>query len=218
VSRLLAGSSGWSYPSWKPGFYPAGAQSEELLSLYAARLPAVELNATGYRLASAEQFARWGEQVPDGFRFAVKAPPLALRRPEVVAERVRSLGEQLGCVRVVLDGKRDDSMLERLVTAFAGTRLALDVRDESWADCVAGTDAVRVGDWEPGQGWCYLRFRDPPYATSALEEIAAGVHSLLDAEIDVYAFFRHEAEPTAPLAALELLDLAGRRQENGEEG
>ena len=173
MSRLLVGTSGWSYPSWRPEFYPAGARSDEFLSLYAARLPAVELNATGYRLPAAEQFGRWATQVPDGFLFAVKAPPLALRRPEVVAERLRGLGDRLGCVRVVLDGRRDDSLLERLVDSFAGTPLALDVRDESWDDAVPATSVVRVGDSDGRSGWCYLRFRDPPYASDALAGIAS---------------------------------------------
>src|SRR5204862_233772 len=53
---LFVGSSGWSYPSWKPAFYPPGSRSEDFLGLYAERLPAVELNSTGYRLPSAEQF------------------------------------------------------------------------------------------------------------------------------------------------------------------
>jgi uncharacterized protein YecE (DUF72 family) len=205
---LFVGSSGWSYPSWKPGFYPPGSRSEDFLGLYAERLPAVELNSTGYRLPSAEQFGRWVEQVPDEFRFAVKAPALALRRADVVAERLRELGDRLGCVRVVLDGARDDSTLERLVSAFHGARLALDVRDESWTDAVAATEAVRVDDWDGGdQGWCYVRFRDPPYDAAALKEIGARLQGLLDAGVDVFAFFRHEDEPTAPRSALELLDL-----------
>ena len=204
---LFVGSSGWSYPSWKPGFYPPGSRNEDFLALYAERLPVVELNSTGYRLPSAEQFRRWAEQVPDGFRFAVKAPTLALRRPDVVAERLQELGDRLGCVRVVLDGTRDDDALERLAEAFDNLRLALDVRDESWVDAVAATHAVRVGDCDGSHGWCYVRFRDPPYDAAAIAEIAGRVRALVDAGIDVFAFFRHEDEPTAPRSALELLDL-----------
>jgi len=209
MSPLLVGSSGWSYPSWKPGFYPAGARTEQLLGLYAEQLPAVELNSTGYRLPAAEQFRRWGEQVPDGFRFAVKAPALTLRRPDVVAERLRELGDRLGCVRVVLDVPQDDALLDQLVSSFAGIRVALDVRDESWADVSAGTDAVRVGGWDASRGWCYLRFREPPYDSAALQTISDRLRGLLDAGTDVFAFFRHEDEPTAPRAALQLLGLAG---------
>jgi uncharacterized protein YecE (DUF72 family) len=211
VSPVLAGSSGWSYPSWRPGFYPAGARTEELLGLYSERLSAVELNATGYRLPSAEQFRRWAGQVPDGFRFAVKAPPLVLRRPDVAFERVRELGDRLGCVRVVVAGPRDDALLERLLSAFQGTKLALDLRHDSWdgADVPLGEDALMVGDWNAQANWRYLRFREPPYDDDALLAIAARLRPLLDAGIEVFAFFRHEDEPAAPRAALRLIELLG---------
>ncbi len=203
------GTSGWSYPSWRPAFYPASARTEELLGLYAARLSAVELNATGYRLPSAEQFTRWAEQVPAGFRFAVKAPRLALRRPEVVRERVRALDDRLGCVRVVVEGARDDELLELLVSGFAGVRLALDLRDDSWdgVEAELGTDVIRVGRLKTRASWRYLRFRDPPYDDTALTTIAAEIRPLLDEGVDVFAFFRHEEEPTAPISALRLLAL-----------
>jgi uncharacterized protein YecE (DUF72 family) len=209
VSRALVGTSGWSYPTWRPAFYPAGARTDELLGLYAERLPAVELNATGYRLPAAEQFRRWAEQVPIGFRFAVKAPRLALRNPGVVAERVRELGERLGCVRVVVESARDDALLERLLSGFAGTRLALDLRDNSWdgVESLLGDDTVRVGDLDAQAGWRYVRFRDPPYDRQALEAFAIRLRPLVESGVDAFGFFRHEDEPTAPKAALELLAL-----------
>jgi len=209
VSRAHVGTSGWSYPSWRPAFYPAGARTEDLLALYAERLSAVELNATGYRLPTADQFRRWAEQVPDGFRFAVKAPPLALRRAEVVCERIVSLDDRLGCVRIVVEGARDDALLERLLAGFAQTRLALDLRHDSWdgIEPELGADVVRVGDLLARAGWRYLRFRDPPYDDRALATVAADLQPLLDAGVDVFAFFRHEDEPTAPAAALHLLEL-----------
>ena len=74
VSGLHVGTSGWGYPSWQPGFYPAGLDRGEFLSFYAQQLDTVELNATKYRLPSEEQFRSWAAQVPNGFRFAVKAP------------------------------------------------------------------------------------------------------------------------------------------------
>ena len=74
---IKVGTSGWSYPSWRPGFYPEGMQPTEFLSFYAARFDTVELNSTGYRLPSADQFRRWADAVPEGFEFA---PKFALKR------------------------------------------------------------------------------------------------------------------------------------------
>ena len=45
------GTSGFSYPSWKPGFYPAGTRQGDFLRLYSQQLNSVELNTTGYQAA-----------------------------------------------------------------------------------------------------------------------------------------------------------------------
>src|SRR6266550_5801254 len=93
-SRARIGTSGWSYPGWRPGFYPAGLQPPEFLAFYARRFPAVELNTTGYRLPAEDQFRSWAEQVPDGCEFAPKLPG---ERPQTVAEsesRARKLGDR----------------------------------------------------------------------------------------------------------------------------
>ncbi len=205
------GTSGWSYPSWRPDFYPPGSQPESFLGLYAERLPTVELNSTGYRLPSHEQFSRWAEQVPAGFRFAVKMPPQALRQLDSFQDRVRSLGPALGCVRVVVETPRDEGLLSLLLgSADPAMRFALDLRDPSWDGVeprLAEAGAVRVGDWDAAAGWRYLRFREPPYDEAVLAAAADRIRPLVSAGIDVFAFFRHEAEPTAPRYALRLLDL-----------
>src|ERR687888_1336482 len=102
LAGAYVGTSGWSYPSWRGGFYPAGADPKTFLAFYASRFDTVELNTTGYRLPSEEQFRRWAKPTPPGFEFAVKLPG---NRPQTVAvfeERVRALGDRLGPVRVTL--------------------------------------------------------------------------------------------------------------------
>ena len=205
MAELFAGSSGWSYASWRPGFYPAGLANEEFLTFYSQRLPSVELNSTGYRLPSEEQFERWAEQVPDGFRFTVKLPGRALRSLSTFEERVRRLGDRLGPVRVAIDTTRDDGLLA-LLQGSTDLRLVFDFRHESWAD-VDVAPAVRVDDWETDAPFRYLRFREPPYADADLEAIAAGIRPLAAAGDEVYAFFRHEDEPTAPTYATALQEL-----------
>ena len=203
--RLLAGSSGWSYPSWRPDFYPAGLASEEFLSYYSSRLPSVELNTTGYRLPAEELFQRWAAQAPVGFRFAVKAPPRALRDFGTFEERVRLLGESLGPVRVVVEAPRDDGLLT-LLLGSTDLQLALDLRHESWAGADVAP-AVRVNDWEADAAFRYLRFREPPYSEGDLEKLSKRIRPLLTNGADVYAYFQHEDAPTAPAYAARLLEL-----------
>lgn len=205
VDRLSVGSSGWSYPSWRPDFYPAGLAPEDFLSFYAERLPSVELNSTGYRLPAEEQFALWAEQVPDGFRFAVKMPPRALRALGTFEERVRRLGDRLGPVRLVVESPRDDGLLALLLGSI-GLPLALDLRDPSW-DGADVTPAVRVNDWEADAPFRYLRFREPPYSDAELQALAGRIRPLLAEGVEVFAYFRHEDAPTAPEYAGRLLGL-----------
>jgi uncharacterized protein YecE (DUF72 family) len=208
VTRLLAGTSGWSYPSWQPGFYPAGLDRSAFLSFYAVRLDAVELNATKYRLPSQAQFESWAAQVPDGFRFAVKAPDGVERRLDVFQERVCALGDRLGCVRVVVERPRDDGLLELLLgSSDPAIRYALDLRHPSWdgvEERLASAGAVRVDATNADAGWAYLRFRELAYDDRSLEAIAARIRVVGGRCTEVYGFFRHGDNPDAPASALRL--------------
>jgi uncharacterized protein YecE (DUF72 family) len=202
---LYVGTSGFSYPTWKPAFYPAGTPQREFLRFYAERLPTVELNTTGYRLPEEERFRTWADETPGGFRFAVKMPhPNRLR---VFTERCRALGEKLGPVRIVVQQARDDAFLERLLDSLdPALRWALDFRHESWAGAETGHAAV-VGALDGGASFRYLRFRDPPYDEPALRGSADRLRPLLADGLEVYAYFMHEDEPTAPAYATRLLEL-----------
>jgi uncharacterized protein YecE (DUF72 family) len=211
---MFVGTSGWSYPSWQPGFYPAGLDRSSFLSFYAEQLAAVELNATKYRLPSEEQFRSWAAQVPNGFRFAVKAPDGIERRLDTFEERVRCLGDRLGCVRVVVERPRDDGFLELLLGSLdPAIRYALDLRDPSWDGVeaqLAEAGAVRVGDTEGRVGWAYLRFRELVYDDAELGRIATGLDLLANANGETFAFFRHGDAPDAPAAALRVEALYGK--------
>jgi uncharacterized protein YecE (DUF72 family) len=208
---LYVGTSGWSYPTWKGGFYPPGTPPSEFLRYYAERLPSVELNTTGYRLPAEEQFERWAGATPAGFRFAVKLPG---HRPQIVeafSDRVRVLGDRLGPVRVALTSVRDEGLLTLLLGSLdPSLRLAFDLHHETWDGIepqLAEAGAVRVDDLETPSPFRYVRFREPPYSDEALEEIAERLRSRLDAGEELYCFFRHEDEPTAPAYAIRLLNL-----------
>ena len=202
------GTSGWSYPGWRPGFYPAGLQPPEFLAFYAQRLPAVELNTTGYRLPAEDQFASWAEQAPDGFEFAPKLPGHRLRGLDVFEARVSLLGERLGPVRISLKSARDDGALELLLGSLDPSfRLAFDLEHPSWDGVeprLAAAGAVRVNDLDHAAPFRYLRLREPPYDDEALRALAARVRV---ADEPVYVFFRHEDEPTAPAYAQRLVEL-----------
>src|SRR5574340_1849394 len=73
MAAIYAGTSGWAYPSWKPGFYPAKLASKKFLEYYATRLNSVELNMTFRRFPTEKQLTAWIAATPPGFVFSVKA-------------------------------------------------------------------------------------------------------------------------------------------------
>ena len=198
---IRVGTSGWSYPSWRPGFYPEGLAPMEFLRFYAERFETVELNSTGYRLPSEDQFRRWAEAVPDGFRFAVKLPLARLDRVTPFLERVVALGDRLGPVRIVVGAARDEGIVSFVRgSAPDGVELAWDFRHETWD----GFDSVvRVGDARAAP-FAYVRLREPPYSDDELRSIAA---TLSDPS---YVYVMHEDEPTAPATAARLRELLGQ--------
>lgn len=72
--NLFVGTSGWAYPSWKPGFYPKDVPARSFLPFYASQLTSVEVNYTFRTLPSPEQMEGWLAAVPPGFQFSFKAP------------------------------------------------------------------------------------------------------------------------------------------------
>ena len=203
LQRVSVGTSGWSYPSWRPGFYPAGTDPASFLAFYAEHFPTVELNTTGYRLPAEDQFMRWAEQAPDGFEFAPKLPGSRLRGLDEFSRRMRALGDRLGIVRVSMKNARDEGALELLLGSLdPSLRLAFDLEHPSWEGIeprLSDAGAVRVGDLEHPVPFRYLRRREPPDATFAAAVAAA--------REPVYVYFRHDEEPTAPANAARLREL-----------
>jgi len=195
---IHVGTSGWSYPSWRGGFYPAGADPKTFLGFYAERFDTVELNTTGYRLPAEDQFKRWAEQTPEGFTFAVKLPLTRLDRVGTFVERVGALGSRLGPVRIVVEAARDEGLLTFLHGSLPPElEVAYDFRHESWED-VEGV--VRVNDFD-AEPFRYIRLREPPYSDDDLGELASRLRP------PAYVYFRHEDAPTAPDHAARLVAL-----------
>jgi uncharacterized protein YecE (DUF72 family) len=210
VTGPYVGTSGWSYPSWKPGFYPADAKPTDFLRFYAERLPTVELNTTGYRLPAEQQFERWAAATPPGFRFAPKLNAYRLGQIATFEERVRQLGDRLGPIRMVMGSPRDEGFLQLVLGSVdPALRIAFDFRHDTWEgiEATLPENAVRVDDLDAAASFRYLRFRDPPYDDGDLRSLADRIRPLLAEGVEVYCYFRHEDEPSAPHYAQRLREL-----------
>ncbi|WP_394792389.1 DUF72 domain-containing protein [Rhodoferax sp.] len=80
--HLRLGTSSWTYPGWAgllwDGDYADTLLSKHGLAAYAQHplLRTVSVDRNFYRALSASQYAAYAAQVPDDFRFVVKAPSL----------------------------------------------------------------------------------------------------------------------------------------------
>jgi len=104
--NLFVGTSGWAYPTWKPGFYPAGVPAKAFLHHYASQLTAVEVNYTFRTLPTRPQLEGWLAAAPPGFRFSFKAPQRITH-----FARLRECGDQLDSLFAALQPARDAGKL-----------------------------------------------------------------------------------------------------------
>ncbi len=229
--RILAGTSGYSYPAWKGRFYAPDLPASRMLASYSSRLPAVEINATFYRMPKATTLATWRAEVPPSFVFALKAPQRVTHVKRLagaeddVAHFQRTAAELGGALGPALwqlpPSLRKD--LPRLRDFLAllprGGRAAFEFRHESWhgddvlaalsdagaALCIAD-DENRSTPVAATTGFGYLRLRRQDYDDPALARWMETVQAQPWSE--AFVFFKHEDEARGPELALRFGALA----------
>src|SRR5690349_17907356 len=138
---LHVGTSGWSYPTWKPAFFPDKLPQKRFLEYYSTQLNAVELNATFRRFASASSLQNWIASTPPDFRFAAKANQIIthFRRLKDAADPLRQSGK-LGPIlfQTPPNLHADTALLKDFVQLLPRAyQFAFEFRHASWF-----TDAV----------------------------------------------------------------------------
>ena len=139
------GCSGWQYKDWRERFYPQGCAQRNWLEFYSRTFDTVEVNSTFYRLANRDAVARWLEQTPEDFVFALKASrymthikkltdlPESMQR---YYDRIEPLVEspKLGPIVWQLAPwfKRDDERLRYALGQLPAGRHCVEFRHETW--------------------------------------------------------------------------------------
>jgi uncharacterized protein YecE (DUF72 family) len=72
TATVRVGLSGWTYGGWRGVFYPPGLAHSEELFYVSREVDTIEINGTHYSLQRPESFAKWHDETPEGFVFAVK--------------------------------------------------------------------------------------------------------------------------------------------------
>jgi uncharacterized protein YecE (DUF72 family) len=141
---VRVGCSGWNYASWKNEFYE-GKPARLWLEHYTQYFDTVEVNNTFYRLPLKTSVARWVEETPSDFVFAVKAS-----RYLTHVKRLTDLGQgiqryydrleplarspKLGPVlwQLPANFRRDDERLGTALGALPPGRHCFEFRHASW--------------------------------------------------------------------------------------
>jgi uncharacterized protein YecE (DUF72 family) len=226
--RVLAGTSGFSYPGWIPRFYPPGSRSRDLLLHYATRLAACELNNTFYARPTVQKIEGWCAATPAEFRFVVKAQRGASIRalyadPATsvpwLTETLPTFGERLGAVlfRVPGEVKRQDDKLDGLLAAWpASIPLVLEAQHASWhvdetfaalrsagaVLCTTDLDELEEPpDIRRTGPFLYLRLRRTAYDDAALDAWARRLVPFTEDGLDAYVLFRHDEDGTSAVHA-----------------
>jgi len=231
MPTLYVGTSGYQYKEWKGSFYPADMPVDQMLAHYAERFSAVEINNTFYRIPKESVVTQWASQVPEGFRFVLKASQRITHRhrmanaDEPLAWYLRAcagLGPKRGpsFFQCPPNLKKDaDRLVAFLKLLPEGWPAAFEFRHATWFDdevygilrdydaalCLADTDddaAPRVAT----AGWGYVRLRRASYDQGALEGWAAWIRE--QQWSDAYVFFKHEDEGAGPALGQRFLALA----------
>jgi uncharacterized protein YecE (DUF72 family) len=232
MATLYTGTSGFAYPAWKPGFYPAKLPSNQFLKHYAGRLNCVEVNYTFRRLPSASTLNNWVDAVGPGFVFAVKANMRithiqrlknAEQATEIFFNAIDPLrtSRHLGPVLFQLPPamKCDVDLLTGYLALLPqGMRYAFEFRHPSWlvkevydalaerniSLCVAESERLEVPEVLTAD-FVYYRLRKPDYTPADIDAFAARSQELLLTGRDLYLMFKHEESPEGALNAETLL-------------
>lgn len=238
--RIWTGTSGFAYKEWKGRFYPEKLPARAMLSHYGGQLPAVEINNTFYRLPKVDMLAKWADQVPERFRFSIKASRrithfkrLGLSSSDettYLVETCATLGPRLGVILFQLppNMKKDASRLAAFTDLLPdGTRAAFEFRNASWFD-----DEVRTLLHDRDFALVHADVDDPLPGMPNEEPLAPGTWGYLRMRRlgytrdemeswmeriqrqgwkEAFVFFKHEDEAAGPAMAKEFLTLAAPR-------
>ena len=232
MATLYAGTSGFAYAAWKPGFYPAKLPSNQFLKHYAERLNCVEINYTFRRLPSVSTLENWVAQTPPGFVFACKAN---MRLTHIL--RLKNAGEATELFFKMIDPLRtarrlgpvlfqlppamkcDAALLRDYLTLLpADARYAFEFRHASWLNdeiydvlrarnislCVAESEKLEIPEVITAD-FVYYRLRKPDYTADDIAAIGARSKELLATGRDLYLMFKHEETPEGALNAETIL-------------
>jgi uncharacterized protein YecE (DUF72 family) len=147
MPRILIGTSGWHYDSWRGPFFPRGLPTKYQLRYFASQLPTTELNGVFYRTPTPDAVRSWYEQTGKDFVFAWKASKFithwkrlsqnSSNSLELLEDRLSLLGEKAGPVLFQLPpnfAANAERFAEFTKLLSSKRRYSFEFRHPSWYD------------------------------------------------------------------------------------
>lgn len=234
--QLHIGTSGWSYKHWRGTFYPKALKIKDEFEYYRKFFDTVEVNNTFYRLPTTETFSKWKDEVPQDFKFVIKASRFIthmkkLRNPESSAlffERVEVLREKIGAILFQLPPmmKANLDVFEAYLAYLPQTyRYVFEFRNPDWyrpdifdllqnyncAFCIYELDG-HLSPIEVTADLVYLRLHGPgkkyqgSYSDQTLAQWAGVCRDWLRQK-DVFVYFDNDEKGYAAFNAIKLKEL-----------
>ncbi len=150
--KIHIGIGGWTFEPWRGVFYPEGLARKRELEFASRRLTSIEINGTYYSSFKPDIWAKWRDETPDGFVFAVKASRYCTNRKDLagagesidrfVGQGLAVLGDRLGPINWQFMGSKKfdpaeiEAFFKLLPREASGVALrhAIEVRSKSFAD------------------------------------------------------------------------------------
>jgi uncharacterized protein YecE (DUF72 family) len=145
MARVLIGTSGWHYDSWRGPFFPKGLPLKSQLQFYASQFPTAELNGVFYRTPTPAAVQSWRDQTGKDFVFAWKASKFithwkrlsenSVNSLELLENRLTLLDSKVGPILFQLPPtfKADPDRLRNFFEMLPNTRrYSFEFRDPSW--------------------------------------------------------------------------------------
>lgn len=147
---IRAGIGGWTFDAWEGTFYPDDLPKKRQLEYASSKLRTIEVNGTYYRGQTPATFAKWAEESPDGFVFAIKGNRFVTNKKALVeagesmgkffAQGLEELGPKLGPIvwqfapTKKFEPEDFEGFLRLLPETHAGLKLrhVLEVRNDSF--------------------------------------------------------------------------------------
>ena len=233
MARVLIGTSGWHYDSWRGPFFPKGLPLKSQLQFYASQFSSAELNGVFYRTPTPEAVESWRRK---DFVFAWKASKFithwkrlsesSANSLELLEDRLSLLGNKVGPILFQLppNFRADaDRLGEFFKMLSSKRRYSFEFRDPSWYTpsilkmlaernislCLSDHHDAPA-PWKRTADFVYVRGHGPGgryrghYDDRTLTEWARRIRSWKKQGKDVYVYFDNDQKSAAPADALKL--------------